>query len=52
VRSALFTLMSPLYSMNPRSRNLFHEEINAGDVVVPTISASVFLRHSSGSGSG
>jgi len=40
VSRELFTVMSPLYSMNPRSRNLFMKKLTR-DRVVPTISASV-----------
>ena len=38
--SELFTFNPPLYSMNPRSRNLFMKKFTR-DRVVPTISASV-----------
>ncbi|OFW16589.1 MAG: hypothetical protein A3F70_08580 [Acidobacteria bacterium RIFCSPLOWO2_12_FULL_67_14] len=40
VRRELWTLMWPLYSMKPRSRNLFMKKLMR-ERVVPTISASV-----------
>ena len=40
LRSALFTLSPPLYSINPSLRNLFMKKFTR-ERVVPTISASV-----------